>query len=343
MKLPFEFSLKLVFRIVLPGFVLSLGLYPLIAKALATLSVDASPEIVLTLSALTLGWLFVALDMPIYMVFEGRRYWPGWLWRLLRALEKRRLKHLERVAESAKKSDPRKYREASVELRRFPIDRESEERRAECPTRLGNLIMAYEGYSNLVYGMDAVFYWPRIWVVLDKDLREEIDNQQALADSATYVAAALVACGVLALLYAGVGLLPNTQLEWMPYPRAAGLLSAAGIGSAWVFYRLSLHAHAQFGELFKAVFDMYRCKISVDDVVREVAEIAGQPSLAQLPAKDQFEIAWRYLHNYRIKIPSGVVRPKEARERALAALVASSPQAMRIAPGTHGAGGGEGE
>ena len=37
---------------------------------------------------------------------------------------------------------------------------------AEWPTRLGNAIAAFEQYSDNRYGLDAIFYWPRIWINL---------------------------------------------------------------------------------------------------------------------------------------------------------------------------------
>lgn len=332
MKLPFEASLKSVFRLVLPGFVLSLGLYPLLHELTQLFHVEASPEVLVTVSTVTLGWLFVTLDMHIYMVIEGRRYWPDWLRVPLQTREAKRLEHLERMVDRTEHSNPSEYREASVELRRFPIDPDNEARSAEYPTRLGNLLAAYEGYPKLVYGMNAVFYWPRIWVAMDKDLREEIDSQQALADSATYVATALALCGALAFLYAGIGILPIPSVNWLPRPLASGLLGLASLAAARLLYRLSLHTHAQFGELFKAVFDMRRTSISVDDVVNEVTEIARLPYPKS--ARERYRIAWRYLQNYRIQTPDGAsVRPGQVRQ---AMLLRTSGAASGTQGGTHG-------
>ena len=79
MKLPFAFNLKLVFRLLLPGLLLALGFFPLIKTLLDLAWKGISDVYIFTLSVIILGWLVVILDMPIYIAFEGRRYWPKFL------------------------------------------------------------------------------------------------------------------------------------------------------------------------------------------------------------------------------------------------------------------------
>jgi hypothetical protein len=52
--------------------------------------------------------------------------------------------------------------------------------------------------------MDSVFYWYRVWISLDKDLKEDIDNRSALADSAVYSSFALFFSSVCWFVYAVV-------------------------------------------------------------------------------------------------------------------------------------------
>ncbi|MCP4698372.1 MAG: hypothetical protein GY862_16190 [Gammaproteobacteria bacterium] len=305
MKLPFAFNLKLVFRLLLPGFVVALGLYPLLHSLLGVLNIDLAAESLLFIAALLCGWLFVVLDMQIYMAFEGRRYWFPLFRRLSVWLELRRLKSLLRDLEN-----PRHAREASVELRRFPMNAAGEFY-VPCPTRIGNLITAYEDYPQRVYGMDGVFYWYRLWLLLDNDLREELDNQQALADSTLYTAVALKICG-LAML--GYGLAVYLDLDWQrsSLPDAPVLLFFAGAAflASYLLYRLSLHLHAAYGESFKALFDVHRDKLDpqVDAAVAGVAEREKDYGLNSRPQAEKYQIAWRYLHNNRFKETDGTVR-----------------------------------
>ncbi len=71
--------------------------------------------------------------------------------------------------------------------------------------------------------------------------------------------------------------------------------------SGILLYRLSLPAHAQFGELFKSVFDQYPSKLVFDDVLQEVAEIMALPSLGTRPEQEKNMIVSRYLKWHRIR------------------------------------------
>lgn len=74
MKLPFDLSLKIVFRVLLPGFIVALALLPLIDPVLQALNIPNYNEAVFIGVALIGGWLVLMLDMPIYMAYEGRRF-----------------------------------------------------------------------------------------------------------------------------------------------------------------------------------------------------------------------------------------------------------------------------
>jgi hypothetical protein len=206
MKLPFEFGVRLFFRLIVPGIFVTVGLYPLLLTLLQLMNWTSYIGYAVVLLVLLSGWLLVVCDAWIYMIFEGRRLWPTWLWKWSLSRERRRLKNLcERIAgfEQLQQPDPRSDRrnlEDRVDQRNFPLN-EDNEYFAEFPTRIGNLISAYEGHSLRVYGMSSVFYWNRLWLHIDKDLREEVDNRQALSDSTLYSAFAMYLAGVLWLFY----------------------------------------------------------------------------------------------------------------------------------------------
>jgi hypothetical protein len=244
------------------------------------------------------GWLIVICDMRIYMLFEGRRYWPDGLrdWMIQR--EKARLQKLENVDYDTD-PDSRIAVEAAVEYAQYPID-EKGDSSANRPTRLGNLIEPYESYPNVKYGLDSVFYWYRIWVSLDKDTREEIDNAQSVVDSAVYIVFALFMSGLVMWAYALIWLnwspLPPYLQSPLPYllsPPALLVLGAVFLLSAFFLYRLSLPAHAQFGELFKSLFDQHQSKLSFDDVLREIGRLRGAPYVG-ISNKERYQIIWRF-------------------------------------------------
>lgn len=315
MKLPFTLALKFVFRILLPGFIVALGLLPVSRTLLAREGGITSLEYLFILEMLLFGWLFVLLDMHIYMVFEGRRYWPKFAWEFFLGRERERLKRLEDDEERySGAGDLRRSREASVEARRFPLDEATGASVAQFPTRLGNLLTAYEEYSKRIYGMYQGFYWPRIWVKLDKDLREEIDSMQALADSALYTVAALYVSGAFSAAYLIFYLSGATFVKFLPLPLLCWLLPPVCFVMGYVLYRVSLHTHAQFGETFKAVFDQFRQEVNFEAVLKRVSRLTHDPSLLSAAAEEQNMAVWRYLHNYRVKCPrcGAVILPAQA-------------------------------
>lgn len=331
MKFPFEFGIKLIFRLVLPGFLLSLGCFPLLNIVLHMNAWDGKAEYAFVTVVILLGWAITISDMRIYMLFEGRRYWPG---KLRKFMEGRETKRLARLNKDKGSADNRVSSEAYVDLRNFPMGDDGEYK-VMLPSRLGNLLYAFEGYSRRVYGADSIFYWPRIWIKLDKDTREEIDNSQALADSTLYASFALLMSGGLWLVYAlakfvivvalaaGSKLNPRLQYDltlidqFLPRKGTAVFVAAVFVLTCFLIYRLSLYLHAQFGELFKAVFDVY--VLDVSNVTKDLVTLSEQSPAASLskvlPRKDQYPIAARYLQYYRYRCPAcnDLLKPHEIR------------------------------
>src|SRR5689334_17681595 len=76
MKLPFDLGVKLIFRLLVPGFFLMLGVRPILLSSLERSGASSYDDLALTVAILILGWLITVLDMPVYMLVEGRRFWP---------------------------------------------------------------------------------------------------------------------------------------------------------------------------------------------------------------------------------------------------------------------------
>ena len=323
MKLPLEFGTKLVFRLVIPGALLATAMAPLVHWALHASGVAIKLEYLFPVEVIAWGWVIIISDMHIYMLFEGRSYWITCMREWMVRREQQRLTDIEESLAKYRTYPPggptlrrpisqtegrRRYLETSVQYSQFPID-EKGDASAPFPTRLGNLIASFEGYPNAVYGLDAVFYWYRLWVVLDKDLREEIDNAQALVDSTVYMTFILYVSALMMLFYAlvgeaganGVPILASIHIPYVPGPLTLLLLAIAGIVAGRILYKLSLPAHAQFGEYFKSLFDQHRDKLNFDDVVRSVGEISRSPHLMFKPQRERNRIVWRYLRWRRIR------------------------------------------
>lgn len=320
MKLPFTFGARLAFRILFPGSVLALFLWPLATAGKGWLGITLDDLALFSILVVATGWLCSLADQHIYMLVMGRRYWPLWLAELGLLWQRERLRRLhwrvgvtdaelKALSPAERRAAERRRAEAELDLLEFPLGRDGDAldpppRVVVAPTRLGNLLEAYESWPLWKYGLDGPFYWNWLLLGLPKDLRDELDERQATVDGAVYVAFAL-GCG--AVLLAGYTVRDLAS----PLPPLAGLapgtklaLALAALAAAYLVYRASLRAHAQFGELFCAVFNRFHREIDVSPALRCVAEIRREPDLSW--GAERYRNAARFLkwHSYR---PAGTV------------------------------------
>jgi hypothetical protein len=121
---------------------------------------------------------------------------------------------------------------------------------APLPTRLGNALRAAESYPSdeQRWGLDAAFWWPRLYLILPDSARGQVDDARASLDQLVVLTMLSAAFGVvsLALSCAGLNL-------------AVGLGCAAGAlllsrGS----YLSAVTAAGVFGELVRSSYDLFR-------------------------------------------------------------------------------------
>jgi hypothetical protein len=127
-------------------------------------------------------------------------------------------------------------------------------RRAEdlLPTRLGNVLRGAELYpaDEGRYGMDAVFFWPRLYVVLSQTMRDSLQDARASLDLMLVTSA----LGVLYLLTAACFLGVVGTTSWPLWLAAVG----GGALAALAAYRGAVRAAVTYGELVRVAFDLYR-------------------------------------------------------------------------------------
>jgi len=211
------------------------------------------------------GILISSLVGELYKVYEGRKLWPLAIHEWGRKKQQRRVDRLE---EAQKRLDPKReedkaaYDETWYELRAYPTNAEGAPI-AVRPTIMGNILQGYEDYPGTRYGMDSVFYWPRMWMEMEKGKKEEIDSTWSLADGFLSLSAVGYAGGVLWIL---AGTLAYLDILTLPLPwKNSGASVFGGIIALFLgyfFYRVSLPLHRDNGEAFKAVFDLYRHSIA---------------------------------------------------------------------------------
>ncbi|MGD1081969.1 MAG: hypothetical protein ABR881_26930 [Candidatus Sulfotelmatobacter sp.] len=248
-------------RVGLPGLLAAFFAYPL-ALPFSHLNADFTHHwinlLVFLAMILVFGVILSAISGEVYKLYEGRSGWPKpWRDRCIARQNRRAAKMFQEMRAA---TDPARYDELSYRLRDYPQDPDGTPQ-AKMPTILGNLLYQYEHYPEERYGMDAVFYWTRIWMVMDKDVKKEIDDQWSVADGFLSLSLVSFAGG---LLWTLVGLLSWFDVAYTRLPTDSNLTIVAGLFSllmGYVFYRASLPFHRQNGERFRAIFDVYRDKI----------------------------------------------------------------------------------
>jgi len=304
MKLPLSFGNRLFLRLLIPGTVAALGLLPVLLWLDQYLGTNIGAFVVFGVSTLAMGWLFSLFDMSIYMLFEGRRFWPSWLRKRRTRRQQARVDDwLRRATELDELGDRTGAIEYRVRAYRYPIGGgahppTSGVPAAMMPTELGNVIYGYETYSTVKYGMDGMFFWDRIWVISDSNLRSSFDEEQALCDSAIYSCFASLLNFVLFALY---GLMEVSFLNPVHWNYSTYLaLALVSLFFSFVMYRAAITANAQFGEKLKALFDVYVDKVPLQAPLTAIQKKTGT-QYSEGYDSDRTQAAWRYLRWHRYK------------------------------------------
>ena len=190
-------------------------------------------------------------DHTLIRVLEG--YWPQWLnpvrsWLITRQTERyekadQRFQELAMQLEvdSAAGSAPNselyeQYCKLDWCLRRIPAMPEQ-----RMPTRLGNRLRATERISIDKYGLDTIICWPRLWLLLPVETRNEVSAAREALDAA----ARLWLWGMLFFVW--------TIWAWWAVP--------VGIIVILLAYRWMLNAADVHGDIVEAAFDLHRFKL----------------------------------------------------------------------------------
>jgi len=236
----------LIFVIANLGFSYSLGV-----------SLQAPPDsrleatTLIAVASLLGGIILLVLNYEIYRILEG---YPLESLAFLKTLELRRFRRMKRELEGLHAE--RKLYPAGTQLpsslarrptlwidfvRRFP-DKED----LVLPTSFGNTIRAFEVYSRVIYGFDAIPGWQRLQAVIPKDYSNLVNETKAIADF--WVNLLLVSC-LFAVEYIVIVLYTDKPVRvWVP-----GL----SIVIAVVAYSRAKDAVRQWGEMVKGAFDVF--------------------------------------------------------------------------------------
>ena len=118
------------------------------------------------------------------------------------------------------------------------------------PTRLGNIIRAFEVYPRVIYGLEGIQGWSRLSAVVSQDYLRTIEEAKAQLD----FWANLCIGGVgIALLYWALAARAGDCPDWW--------VSLAALGVCLTTYRAACGAAMSWGALVMSAFDLYRIEL----------------------------------------------------------------------------------
>lgn len=196
---------------------------------------------VMVLLAVTLiAFLLKALTYNVILIYEGY-YWPPKLKKMLVRRIKARHERLTEQASSDVES-------AAILCEEYPAHG-----RELLPTILGNVMRSSETYAHSVYGLDIVGFWARLWPLIPKDFREQLD------DTLTSIAMSLNLCTLTVVVIATGG----TYMSYMSfhgtvtwYTPVAVLL--VGLVLARSMYISAVAQASVYGQQVRVAADLYR-------------------------------------------------------------------------------------
>lgn len=261
---------RLLGRGFLIGFVLPATVFMLALKVIDvgfdTGALDVSKDadvlgiVIIPFAILFLAILLLALNRPIVRTLEGYGHLNPF--RLLLPYRLRIFTdRVQPVLDEKKRLDEARKTDAGVQSGmphfskrlREAVQFYPDESEHVLPTRLGNVMRAFEVYSRVVYGLESVQGWNRLQLLLPKQVAEQVRDSRAMLDFIVSILALSVA---ILIVYATVAWRAHA-LPVKVIPLAATL----SVALAWSYLPT---AAIQWGETVKSVFDMQRHRLAGD-------------------------------------------------------------------------------
>jgi len=202
------------------------------------------------LLTLFLAYLLQAFSLPFVQFWEG--YWPKlfWNWCVADDIYNEWIE-LKKKRVAASSNDLSLYKSLQEQLfYGYPSKKDQ-----LLPTQLGNIIKAAEDYAQSRYGMNTIFWWPRLWLLLPEPIQRQIDGSIA---PMIFLLNLTTQLGIISL----IGSIYLFMQHWGPWEFWAIPVSfitlIVGIILATITYRGALYQAKAYGILIRSVVDNYR-------------------------------------------------------------------------------------
>lgn len=231
-------------------------------KGLGVVGETAELELAVLLVLILTALLFVA-NVPLVRLYEGYPWQDSWIgqWRIAR--HRRRLQDicaeevvLGRMIRALLRRNPEDKRLPELRRRRDKLTRsrldDFPKPVSVLPTRLGNVIRAFENYPARQYRMAGVELWPRLVPLLSKEVAASVDSAKSRFDlvvNASCLSFLLAVAGIVEVSLATAG---------SGAPFWGLMLAGASFVAGASFYRAAIVQAKSWARTVKAAFDLGR-------------------------------------------------------------------------------------
>jgi hypothetical protein len=139
--------------------------------------------------------------------------------------------------------------QARIQSDTYNLDRWYGRLQSVRPTKLGNVIEAYNYYPFKRYQIEPNIFWPRLRKVITPEYLSHVQESRILLD---FLLAMATLAGVYAFLALTVG-------PWLWFNlRLWRFLAVVALIVSYFFYRLSIRTAFELGEMVRSCFDLFR-------------------------------------------------------------------------------------
>lgn len=227
-----------------------------------------SAAIAITFVVLVLSVVLYNLNIPIIRLYEGYPWLDSWIGQRMKTRQQLRFDRADKMRKRIRKlrlelrieniafkpEEMSGLIEAQRKLGRLLNDEFPDTIGSVLPTKLGNVIRAFETYTTRQYGAPAIALWPRLQGIVESTYAQALD---AIKTSFDFMIHSSFLSAVLAVLLAGAGLVwqnPAYHGVLQPWMAWSGLF----VFLSYLFYLAAINRAAEWGMQVKATFDLYR-------------------------------------------------------------------------------------
>lgn len=247
--------------------------------------------VVFLLSITLFANLLYGFSYYLMRIFEG--YWPHQLQELfLRRVAKKWRKLCDIRREAAKKKSNRYISSQARIYFGYPA-----EIQFFLPTQFGNIIRSAELYPRTIYGLDGVFWWPRLFSLIPELLRDNLNEQLIAMMTMIHFSCLFFLLGVFSLFhFLRHHVLPLNHMTpsgWIGWGIVIGFLLFSG----FAYKGLLARAHS-YGLLIRSSYDLYRHQL--------LSTMNVSSPLTPTEERETWSRLEHWLYNYNLKVSSEI-------------------------------------